>query len=210
MTDKPRRGHTPTKVAAAKRSSRPARPVEPEIRVAMTPVGRETLDAIHGELGLAPQRSKPHTLSARDSGPEIVVEQAPAGRDTLAAIAEELRSEPRGTLTTLPYGDRLSNAPGAVTPSRPPRPKSDAPGKTEKRRPARAQPATETEIFEVVTFLVRYPDPSALSSEDSRRKFVENRLRSRLPEQSMARVGRIDVTPWTEKETVILRVWLRV
>lgn len=179
----------------------------------MTPVGRETMDAIQGELGLAPERSKPRTLSARDTGPEIIVEQAPAGRDTLAAIAEELRSEPRGTLTTLPYGDRLSNAPGAVTPSRPPRPKSDAPGKAEKRRPARAaQPAPEagTEIFQVVTFLVRYPDPSALSSEDSRRKFVETRLRSRLPEQSMARVGRIDVTPWTEKETVILRVWLRV
>lgn len=180
----------------------------------MTPAGRETLAAIHGELAMTPHRSKPRTLSARDSGPEIVIEEGPAGRDTLAAIAEELRSGPRGPLTTLPYGDRLSNAPGAVTPSKPPRPKSEAPGdrrKSEKRAPAREeQLAAQTEVFEVLTFLVRHPDPSALSSEDSRRNFVEGRLRSRLPDGSMARVGRIDVTPWTEQETVILRVWLRV
>jgi hypothetical protein len=212
VTDKPRRGHTPLKVAQAKRSSRPA---EPEIRVAMTPAGRETLDAINDELGLTPRRNATRTLPSRDSGPEIVVEQAPAGRDTLAAIAEELRSEPRGPLTTLPYGDRVPNAPGATTPSKPPRPRPDAPSERRKsEKPAKnptAQPAAEsTRVFEVLTFLVQHPEPSALLSEESRRAFVEARVLQRLPGKSMQRVGRIDVSPWTERETVVLRIWLLV
>ena len=216
MTDKPRRGHTPPKVAPAKRSSRPAKPVEPEIRIAMTPAGRETLDAINDELGLTPRRSAPRTLPSRDSGPEIMVEHTPAGRDTLAAIAEELRPEPRGPLTTLPYGDRVPNAPGATTPSGPPRPRPDATAERRKSdKPARkaaAQPAAAepTRVFEVLTFLVQHPEPSALLSEESRRAFVEARVRERLPGKSMQRVGRIDVSPWMERESVVLRVWLLV
>lgn len=183
----------------------------------MTPAGRETLDAIHDELGLGQRKSPTRRLPSRDSGPEIVIEQGAAGRDTLAAIAEELRAEPRGPLTTLPYGDRVPNAPGATTPSRPPRPKheagserrkSDKPGRKTSARPSpHAEP---TEVFEVLTFIVKHPEPSALSSEDSRRDFVAARVLQRLPGKSMQRVGRIDVSPWVERETVILRVWLLV
>jgi hypothetical protein len=213
VTDKPRRAHPPPKVASPKRSSRPARPAEPEIRIAMTPAGRETLDAITDELGLTPRPSTTRTLHPRDSGPEIVVVQGPAGRDTLAAIAEELRTEPRGPRTTLPYGDRVPNAPGATTPSRPPRP-DVAIGRRRSDKPTRktgALPAAEpTRVFEVLTFLVQHPEPSALLSEESRRAFVEARVLQRLPGKSMQRVGRIDVSPWTERETVVLRVWLLV
>jgi hypothetical protein len=146
-----------------------------------------------------------------------VVDQVPAGRDTLAAIAEELRPEARGPLTTLPYGDRVPNAPGAATPSKPPRSKHEAAGERRKSdKPARkaAAPALsraeQTEVFEVLTFLVRHPEPSALLSEESRRAFVAARVLQRLPGQSMQRVGRIDISPWIERETVVLRVWLLV
>jgi hypothetical protein len=181
----------------------------------MTPVGRETLDAIQNELGLAPRRTVPHKLNPRDSGPEIIVEQRPAGRETLAAIEEELRGEARETLDTLPYGDRVPNAPGATTPSRPPRPRSEAPAarrKSDKPGQKRdVEPRSDrTEVFEVLSFLVKNAEPSALLSEESRRAFVAARVRSRLPDESMQRVGRIDVSPWTERETVVLRVWLLV
>jgi hypothetical protein len=62
----------------------------------------------------------------------------------------------------------------------------------------------------MITFLVRHPDASALASDDARRRFVKERLVHRLPDRSMASVARIDVTPWTERDTVILRVWCEV
>jgi hypothetical protein len=92
-------------------------------------------------------RSAVKTFEARVpqvSGPEIKVDYTAAGRDTLAAIAEELASGdtssphsaapetleshealpsagPRARMSTFGYGDRLSNAPGAIAP--PPRPR---------------------------------------------------------------------------------------
>jgi hypothetical protein len=182
----------------------------------MTPAGRETLDAISNELGLGPRRSAQRTLRTHDSSPEIAIEQGPAGRDTLAAISEELRPQARGPLATLPYGDRVPNAPGAASPSKPPRPLHQAGGERRKsdkngrKAPDPAPRAEETEVFEVLTFLVRRPEPSALLSEESRRSFVAARVLSRLPGKSMQRVGRIDVSPWIERETVVLRVWLLV
>lgn len=68
-------------------------------------------------------------------------------------------------------------------------------------------PAT---IFEMATFVVSGPNPSELSSEAARRGFVEQRLLHRLPAGSMASVERIDVTPWTAPNTVIVRVWCKV
>lgn len=52
--------------------------------------------------------------------PAVSFKEVPAGRETLAAIAEDrqlLRApEVRGRATTKHYGDRISNAPGAVSP----------------------------------------------------------------------------------------------
>lgn len=210
MTDKQRPGASRPRFTPSKGTAL-TRPPDPEIRVGMTTAGRETLDAIEDELAASPRRGKPRKLPSRDSGPEIVVAQVPAGRDTLAAITEELLSEARAPLDTLPYGDRLANAPGAVTPSKPPRPRSDPARAPKARRSATPAPAVEgTQIFEVLTFVLRHAEASSLKSEENRRRFVETRLLSRLPGRSMQRVSRIDLTPWTEKDTLVLRVWLRV
>ena len=78
--------------------------------MAYAPAGRETLEAITAEIvGGGNER--------HDSLPEIQVREAPAGRETLAAIAEELRPAIRPQLDTIPYADRIKNAPGAHTPS---------------------------------------------------------------------------------------------
>jgi hypothetical protein len=84
---------------------------QPEIRVAYAPAGRETLEAITAEIvgGGGSERL--------DSLPDIQVREAPAGRETLAAIAEELRPKARAPLNTIPYGDKIKNAPGSHTPS---------------------------------------------------------------------------------------------
>jgi hypothetical protein len=49
-----------------------------------------------------------------------------------------------------------------------------------------------------------------LASETQRRRFVEIYLLQRLPAQDMARVDRVDVTPWTVRDTLVVRVWCRV
>ncbi len=62
----------------------------------------------------------------------------------------------------------------------------------------------------MVTFVVRGPELSRLSSQQARRDFVAERLLQRLPVASIDKVDRIDVTPWTVRGTVIVRVWCRV
>lgn len=185
--------------------------MEPEIRLAMTDAGRETLDAIAEELAPTQRSSAKGPRATVDSGPEIRVSEGPAGRDTLAAIGSEALSmpEPRNPLATLPYGDRVPNAPGAVTPSRPPT--ARIPETTAKTADvARDGTLVDAEIFEMLTFLVRHPDPGELTTDAARRSFVEKRLAGRLPDGNIDVVSRIDVTPWTERDTVILRVWCRV
>ncbi len=213
MTDKePRASKRPSAPSERRRRSGEIRAVEPEIRVAIAPAGRETLDAIANELAGPRKPSRKRPLTGTESAPEIIIEQLPAGRDTLAAIAEELGA-PREPLTTLPYGDRVPNAPGATTPSRPPRSKSSrpAPALAPAASPAPAPAAMEApEIFEMLTFVVRQPDPSALASDDSRRRFVSQHLAHRLPGGNLSGISRIDVTPWTERDTMILRLWCRV
>jgi hypothetical protein len=66
------------------------------------------------------------------------------------------------------------------------------------------------EIMEMVTFVVRGRDVLQLSSEAARREFVREKLMHRLPVESLERVDRIDVTPWTVRGTVVLRVWCKV
>jgi hypothetical protein len=99
----------PSARAARERAAGGWEASQPEIRVAYAPAGRETLEAITAEIVGGHER--------HDSLPEIQVREAPAGRETLAAIAEELRPAVRPQLDTIPYADRIKNAPGAHTPS---------------------------------------------------------------------------------------------
>jgi hypothetical protein len=66
------------------------------------------------------------------------------------------------------------------------------------------------EIMEMATFVVRGREVLQLSSDAARREFVADRLMHRLPVKSMEEVDRIDVTPWTVRGTVVLRVWCKV
>jgi hypothetical protein len=202
----------------------------PEIRVAAVASPRSTDEDITVQ----------YTRSAPEGdAPEIVIGEAPAGRETLSAIAEELALHMgRSPQTTLPYGDRISNAPGAKTPKS--RTMSSAPDIVVTQGPAgrstlsaieeeltardasspmieitEGDPDVELipdafEVFEMATFVVRGREIARLSSEALRRRFVEDHLLHRLPAQSMDRVDRVDVTPWTARGTVVVRVWCRV
>lgn len=201
-------------------------PSSPEVTLAYSEASRATYDAIAEQLVQA-------------DAPEIVIGEAPAGRETLSAIAEELATSlPRPQQTTLPYADRISNAPGAKTPSAMPMaPMASAPEIVVGNAPAGretlsaitaelagdapeieisgAAPSPEVdaeplEIFEMATFVVRGRDMARLASEPSRRRFVEQHLLHRLPTRSMDAVDRIDVTPWTVRDTFVVRVWCRV
>jgi hypothetical protein len=210
----------------------------PEIRTGYGQIGRETLAAIAEELKAAageelspPERVR--ALARAASSPEIAVRETLAGRETLGAIAQELRLAPRNPLTTKRYGDRISNAPGSMTPSFRRRDSSPeisvAPGPVGRETLAAIndelaqglddEPTTlvrsksavnaETsaiEVFEMMTFVAR-GDLSQLGSTPARRDFVEERLMHRLPVDDISQVDRIDVTPWTVKGTVIVRVW---
>jgi hypothetical protein len=193
-----------------------------------------------------------------DDAPEVSVVEGPAGRETLALIEGTARP-PRSRQSTIGYGDRISNAPGAKTPSQPaaktpsrpaakkptlaPPPKpSRAPAakatsvapagkapslvpvakpstpapvtKLSSRAPAAKSPppvaAVSPTIFEMLTFVVQGGDVASLASDGQRRRFVEEHLLHRVPGQSMTQVDRIDVTPWTVKDTVVVRVWCKI
>ncbi|HEU5073332.1 MAG TPA: hypothetical protein VFU02_04155 [Polyangiaceae bacterium] len=97
----------------------------PDIKMSYGRVGRDTLAAIAEELQAAateeltpPERVR--ALAQAASSPDIAIGETLVGRETLAAIAEELSAQPRGPMSTMPYGDRISNAPGARVPSAPP------------------------------------------------------------------------------------------
>lgn len=168
------------------------------MQVTYTPAGHATLAAITQELLQATPLPAPQTQAQVrvEEGPEVSVVEGPAGRETLALIAELDRPQ-RPEQTTLSYGDRISNAPGAKTPSRAP-------------VPPVAPSATPLTIFEMLTFVVQGAEIASLSTEGVRRRFVEEHLLQRLPAQDMARVERVDVTPWTVQGTVVLRVWCKV
>lgn len=121
--------------------------------------------------------------------PVLEISEAPVGRETMAAIAEELTDAARSRQDTLPYADRIPNAPGARSPSR--------------------ADADKLEIFELVTFIVRGNDIGDLSTDAKRRRFVETHLLRRLPGRTMEGVERVEVTPWTAKGTMVVRVWCR-
>ncbi len=185
-------------------------PSAPDVKIGYKTAGRDTMAAIEEELA-AP------SLSTTEA-PVIEISEAPAGRETMAAIAEELQNEMRPRQNTLPYGDKISNAPGARSPSRMPviatRP-SDAPEITmgaEAAAPVVPTPRIASEgleIFELLTFIIRGNKVGDLSTDALRRRFVEENLLHRLPSQSTDAVERIEVTPWTAKGTMVVRVWCR-
>jgi hypothetical protein len=157
--------------------------------------------------------------------PMIEISEAPAGRETMAAIAEELAEAMRPRQNTLPYADKISNAPGARSPSRAPAPPvaaapapkpiaptDDGPEVTigSEAAPLTPRLAPEAlEIFELLTFIIRGSGVGDLSTDALRRRFVEEHLLHRVPSGSIADVERIEVTPWTAKGTMVVRVWCR-
>lgn len=204
--------------AATKRRS--LAPSAPEVKVGYKAASRDTLAAIEEEL------SAPGLSTAE--APVIEISEGPAGRETMAAIAEELASEMRPRQNTLPYGDRISNAPGARRPSRAPSPKHE-PKQQSKPAPAARDSVPEVtvtaeteiapptprptpdgvEIFELLTFIVRGNKVGDLSTDALRRRFVEQSLLHRIPGGAIDAVERIEVTPWTAKGTMVIRLWCR-
>ena len=196
----------------ATKSNRPSKrrslaPSAPEVKLTYAAAGRETMAAIEEELA-QPQ------VSAADA-PMIEISESPAGRETMAAIAEELAQSLRPRQNTLPYADKISNAPGAKSPSRAPTP-ARKPGAGSETTVA-VEPAPPTprlspgalEIFELLTFIIRGSMVGDLSTDPLRRRFVEEHLLHRVPSGSMADVERIEVTPWTAKGTMVVRVWCK-
>lgn len=162
------------------------------------------------------------------SAPDIVLGHAPVGRETMAAIAEELVSEPgtgiRKRMSTVDFDERrdrpaLESGPELVTSSKPAgrdtlaaleRELEDKLGRGDPESGTQARSQVALEVFEMATFVVRGPELSRLSSQEARRDFVAERLLHRLPVSSIDEVDRVDVTPWTVRGTVIVRVWCRV
>jgi len=58
--------------------------------------------------------------------------------------------------------------------------------------------------------VVQAADAASLASEEQRRRFVEAHLLQRLPGKNMAQVERVDVTPWTVKDALVMRVWCKI
>jgi hypothetical protein len=216
-------------VAPTKKATRPSgtkrrslAPSAPEVKLSYAAAGRETMAAIEEELAAK-------SLSTAEA-PMIEISETPAGRETMAAIVEELAEAMRPRLNTLPYADKISNAPGAKSPSRMPAPVAAAaaapkPSKaptppTQDDGPevtvtADAAPLTPRlkpdalEIFELLTFIIRGSLVGDLSTDALRRRFVEEHLLHRVPSGSISDVERIEVTPWTAKGTMVMRVWCR-
>ena len=188
-------------------------PSAPEVKVSYAKAGHETLAAIAEELK-APS-------FGRAEAPVIEISETPVGRETLAAITEELAESMRPRQNTLPYADKISNAPGARLPSKAPAPTPEAAVKlnhddgpevtvTDDAAPPTPRINGEVlEIFELLTFIVRGNRVGDLSTDALRRRFVEQHLLHRVPAGSLDSVERIEVTPWTAKGTMVVRVWCR-
>ncbi|GEM_PF-1321909 len=193
LTPRPRSPEPPPATPGPRASS-------PEVVTTYTPAGRQTLAAITAELA----------RGTRDDTPEIEIGHAMAGRETLAAIAEELLPPARRRHRTLGFEEAR---PAGDAPRPPGARVDEVTTRRSTPKPAPARPAPDVgesfEIHEMVTFVVR-GDLSRLASERVRREFVRDHLAHRLPVASLDAVDRIDVTPWTVKGTVVVRVWCRV
>ena len=190
------------------------RPVDPEpapeIEIGQAAAGRETLAAIRGELV---ETEGPTARHAVDNEERPSLDSVPPARPRFRTVgfSEPPPDQPGSPPARLPRDAKGARPPGRETleaieeqlanwaeTGQPPRP------------PAKLAPgATSFDVFEMATFVVR-GDLAQLSSTAARRSFVAERLLHRLPVTSLDDVDRIDVTPWTVRGTVIVRVWCRV
>ncbi len=178
------------------------------------------------EQPVVPRVTAPEAPRRPGSAPDIALGHAAVGRDTMAAIAEELVSEPRTGVrarkSTVGFeeprpaqesGPELVTKPGPAgrdTLAAIERELESKLGGGEPESGTHARAAEALEVFEMATFVVRGPELSRLSSQQARRDFVAERLLHRLPVKTIDEIDRIDVTPWTVRGTVIVRVWCRV
>jgi hypothetical protein len=116
-----------------------------------------------------------------------------AASTAIGALNGLIVNEVRPRQNTLPYDDKISNAPGAKSPSRAPAPSA----------------AVSIEIFELLTFIIRGNQAFDLTTDALRRRFVGEHILHRLPSRSLDDVERIEVTPWTAKGTMVMRVWCK-
>jgi hypothetical protein len=194
-------------------ASNPPRPPSPVERPAPSrpppePVRREPFQLSSPDLlrrpqisisELAPDDDSP-VLELGDGEPITAVRsrqqtmdfaERPRNRDTAPEVIT-IEERPIGRETLAAIAEELARENAAFL--------RDLPGEDE----------AELEIMEMVTFVVRGREVLRLSSEAARREFVAERLMHRLPVKSLDQVDRIDVTPWTVRGTVVLRVWCRV
>lgn len=159
-------------------------PAAPEVQLSYSPAGRETLAAIEEEL----RASEPLPI-VFDEGPQLTVVAGLIGRETLALIGDLARPM-RAEQSTLHYGDRISNAPGATTPI--------------------ASPSPAFTIFETLCFVIEDIDPAQLSSETLRREFVAAHLVERLPDRDLTRMVRSEVAALGSANRLELTLWCKV
>lgn len=178
----------------------------PELEFHLVPAGRETLAAITSEL--IPPSAR---ISQADDGPEPrtgvrprlrtrgysepPAEPTPVPRMTMPGVAPPANS-PRGPKAERVSKDTIDALASAMLEPVPP--------------PSSARRAQTLEVFELVTFVVKGDDLGQLSTEATRREFVAERLMHRLPISTVDQIDRVDVTPWTVRGTLILRVWCKV
>jgi hypothetical protein len=188
----------------AETHDKPPNESAPALEVRYGPAGRDTLAEIVGELAPSLRRPKP-----AGTEPTLTVGEGFVEHETLAAIHAELLSDSDEVVASAVPAD--SAAP--LEPPRPrvPRPESrPAPASPRLGAAAVQEPIAATQIFQLLTFVVRGTDVSRLASERARRQFVEQTLLERLPVHSIDEVERIDASPWTEQQSVVLRVLCRV
>jgi len=188
----------------------------PELEFHLVPAGRETLAAITAELvppsarigraGDAPAAEEPKTgvrprlrtrgYSEPPAGPAPAATPVPAPRMTMPGVAPPANPPLRSKAERVSKDTIDALASAMLEPSPPP---SSA-----------RQRAQALEVFELCTFVVKGDDLGQLSTEATRREFVAERLMHRLPIAAVDQIDRVDVTPWTVRGTLILRVWCKV
>jgi hypothetical protein len=119
----------------------------------------------------------------------------PAGPVTLAAIARDGARKPyRPVQHTIDYGDRISNAPGAVSP---------------RTRAALGDPAhhvaAAVSVEQVLSYVVR-ANAGTISSPSDLRRVVDDSILARLSPDVRGSVAHVDVEPALAEGTWFVRV----
>jgi hypothetical protein len=190
--------------------------------------------------------NRPKKPSFQKKSPTVTFREEPAGRETLAAIAEEfkpvahqIRAPGRIRTTTKHYGDRISNAPGAVSPKSA-RAMDTSPEVTVTFKPAGREtyativsehrkevPDIEIitdqedqglsdddwlatlEIEQIFTFVV-HAGPEHFQTPEQRRRLVEKRLLTQMKGVDLRQVTRVDVTPSSRGDRIKVKVWVEI